>query len=65
MSDKIKVRIELRRLSALDEEDEPPVGEEGKGKALEKKMKLYITQVQDLIYKNDYVIGKAKAAMEK
>ena len=45
MSDKIKVRIELRRLSALDEEDEPPVGEEGKGKALEKKMKLYITQV--------------------
>jgi len=43
MTEKIKIRIELRRLSALDEEDEPPVGEEGKSKALEKKMRMYIT----------------------
>ncbi len=43
MTEKIKVRIELRRLSALDEEDEPSISEEGKSKALEKKMKMYIT----------------------
>ena len=45
MSDKIKIRIELRRLSALDEEDEPAISDENKAKALEKKMKVYISQV--------------------